>query len=269
MKVHSLYVYPVKSLAGIRVSSYSIDEFGPAGDRRWMIVDDNRQFVTQRSNPELARITTAIENDQVTLNIPGEGIFILAAGDEEVRVKVWQDWIKARYGNSDASDALSRFCGEAFRFVFMPDESFRRVDAGQVTEYRRVSFADGFPFLIVNQASLEELNSRLETAVEMRRFRPNIVVEGAKAWDEDNWRELLINNTRFQLVRPCSRCAVTTVDPDRGTRAADLQPLRQLGTYRRTADGVIFGMNAIHESAGDVRVGDTVDLITTATTENQ
>lgn len=269
MQVHSLYVYPVKSLAGIQVSSFHMDDFGPTGDRRWMIIDADRQFVTQRNNPELARIGTRLEERQVMVNIPGEGEFSLVAGDEECRVRVWRDWAKAVYGASDASEALSRYCGEAFRFVFMPDETFRRVDASRVTEYRRVSFADGFPFLITNLASLEELNSRLDTPVEMRRFRPNIVVEGATPWEEDEWTTLLINGTAFSLVKPCSRCVMTTVDPDRGTKAPDLQPLRELGTYRRTADGVIFGMNAIHESSGEIRVASPVTITTTATTENQ
>ncbi|MDX1551300.1 MAG: MOSC domain-containing protein [Marinobacter sp.] len=272
MRVHSLYVYPVKSLAGIQVSSFCIDDFGPAGDRRWMIVDTDRQFVTQRSNPELARIGTQLAEGRVVVDIPGEGEFSLVAGEEECRVRVWQDWAKAVYGTNDASEALSRYCGKSFRFVFMPDETFRRVDASRVTEYRRVSFADGFPFLITNLASLEELNSRLETAVEMRRFRPNIVVEGAVPWEEDEWKALTINTIVFSLVKPCSRCVVTTVDPDRGVKAPDLQPLRELGTYRRTADGVIFGMNAIHEATGEIRMGDPVTFAadaTTATTENQ
>ncbi|MDL0433087.1 MOSC domain-containing protein [Marinobacter sp. TBZ242] len=269
MQVHSLYVYPVKSLAGIQVSSFCIDDFGPAGDRRWMIVDVDRQFVSQRNNPELARIGTRLEAGRVLVNIPGEGEFPLIAGDEDCRVRIWGDWAKAVYGDHDASEALSRYCGATFRFVFMPDESFRRVDASRVTEYRRVSFADGFPFLITSLASLEELNSRLETPVEMRRFRPNIVVEGAAPWDEDEWRALSINGTAFSLVKPCSRCVMTTVDPDHGTKAPDLQPLRELGKFRRTPDGVIFGMNAIHESSGEIRVGSPVAITTTAKTENQ
>lgn len=268
MQVHSLYVYPVKSLAGIQVSSFEMDDFGPAGDRRWMIVDADRKFVTQRSNPELVRIVTRLESGRVVIEIPGEGAFTLEAGTEECRVRVWQDWARAVYGGQEASEALSRFCGQAFRFVYMPDETFRRVDAGLVNEYRRVSFADGFPFLITNLASLEELNSRLDSAVEMRRFRPNIVVEGAGAWEEDNWKTLSIGGSEFSLVKPCSRCVVTTVDPEAGKKSADLQPLRELGTYRRTADGVIFGMNAIHESAGTIQVGSPVTLLTTATTEN-
>ncbi|KPP97737.1 MOSC N-terminal beta barrel domain-containing protein [Marinobacter sp. HL-58] len=268
MRVHSLYVYPVKSLAGIQVTSFRMDDFGPEGDRRWMIVDADREFVTQRSNPELARITTRLAAGQVFIDIPGEGEFALVPGQEECRVRVWRDWAKGVYGGQEASGALSRYCGQNLRFVYMPDDTFRRVDASRVTEYRRVSFADGFPFLITNLASLEELNCRLATAVEMRRFRPNIVVDGARPWEEDNWKALSVGSFEFSLVKPCSRCVMTTIDPDAGTKSADLQPLRELGTYRRTPDGVIFGMNAIHESAGEIHVGNPVTLLSTVTTEN-
>lgn len=258
MRVHALYLYPVKSLAGIPVSSFGLDNFGPRGDRRWMIVDADDQFVTQRDHPELATVTTSIDGDCVTVTIPGEGRFPLQATANEARARVWQDWVKALLGEPAASAALSRFCGTDLRFVYMPDETFRRVDAGRVTDMRRVGFADGFPLLVTNLLSLEELNTRLETPVEMIRFRPNIVIEGAGAWQEDHWHELQIADHRVRLVKPCSRCVMTTVDPLTGTKAASLQPLRTLGQYRRTEDGVIFGMNGIHETPGRISVGDPV-----------
>lgn len=263
MQIHSLYIYPVKSLAGIQVDSFDMDDFGPEGDRRWMIVDEERRFVTQRSYPQLARIQARFSEGRAEVDIPGEGIFRLQSTEETFPVLVWRDWVKARLGESDASDALSRFCGQAFRFVYMADETFRRVDADRVGEYRRVGFADGFPFLITNLASLEELNGRLEQPVTMRRFRPNIVVEGAEPWAEDDWRELQIGERQFRLVKPCSRCIMTTVDPDRGLKDPSSQPLRTLSGYRRTGEGVIFGMNAIHDQPGSIRVGDPVSIIRT------
>lgn len=258
MKVHSLFVYPVKALAGIEVSAFEMDDFGPEHDRRWMIVDEDRRFVTQREHPELARVKTSLENGQVRVEIPGEGGFALVPTPEDVRVLVWRDWVKAVVGEHQANDALSRFCGKPVRFVFMPDTSFRRVDAGRVDAYRRVGFADGFPFLITSKASLGELNGRLDTPVEMRRFRPNIVIEGAQPWDEDHWQGLAIGEQTFHIVKPCSRCVVTTVDPESGTKDPAVQPLRTLSGYRRTRDGVIFGQNAIHESPGRIEVGDPV-----------
>ncbi|WP_368497365.1 MOSC domain-containing protein [Marinobacter sp. 2_MG-2023] len=263
VKVHSLHIYPVKSLTGIQVSSLEMDDFGPKGDRRWMVVDTDRNFVTQRATPELAKITTSVSDAGVNIHIPGEGDFALKATGEELRVLVWRDWVKAQEGESDASEALSRFCGKDLRFVYMPDSSFRRVDAGRVTEYRRVGFADGFPFLITSLASLKELNGRLEVPVDMRRFRPNIVVEGAAAWQEDRWCELLIGEQRFSIVKPCSRCVLTTVDPDTGVKDPGLQPLRMLSSYRKTVDGVIFGQNAINELPGVIHVGDSITAIET------
>lgn len=260
MKVHSLFVYPVKSLSGIEVQSFDTDDFGPVGDRRWMIVDDDNRFVTQREHPELARVSTALRRGNVVIDIPGEGEFSLAATEAEVRVLVWRDWVKAVIGQSAANVALSRFCSKSVRLVYMPDSSFRRVDAGRVDAYRRVGFADGFPFLVTNTASLEELNGRLDAPVEMRRFRPNIVLEGAQAWEEDAWQQLTIADNRFSIVKPCSRCVMTTVDPDTGRKDDALQPLRTLARYRRTGDGVIFGQNAIHESPGSIRVGDPVTV---------
>lgn len=261
MKVHSLYVYPVKSLAGIQVPSFEMDDFGPKGDRRWMIVDADRNFVTQRALPELARIATSLIDRDVSIHIPGEGDFTLQATNQELRVLVWRDWVKALEGEVLASEALSRFCGKELRFVYMPNSSFRRVDAGRVTEYRRVGFADGFPLLITSLSSLEELNTRLDTPVDIRRFRPNIVIEGSAPWQEDGWRKLKLGGHSFSIVKPSSRCVLTTVNPDTGVKDSGLQPLRMLSSYRRTSDGVIFGQNAIHESPGMIRVDDSVTVI--------
>ena len=261
MKVHSLHIYPVKSLAGIQVPSFEMDDFGPKGDRRWMIVDADHNFVTQRAFPGLAKVTTSFVEGGVSIHIPGEGGFTLKATDNEVRVLVWRDWVKAQEGESSASKALSQFCGAELNFVYMPESSFRRVDAGYVTEYRRVGFADGFPFLVTSLASLEELNERLDVPVDMRRFRPNIVVEGSAPWEEDHWRKLAVGGQKFDIVKPSSRCVLTTVDPDTGVKDPGLQPLRTLSGYRRTADGVIFGQNALNESPGVIHVDDSVIVI--------
>lgn len=260
MKVHALYLYPVKSLAGIQVDAFDIDDFGPKHDRRWMIVDSDRQFVTQRSNPELARVKTDLVGNEVSISIPGEGEFTLQPETDRCRVKVWGEWVPAVYGAKPASEALSRYCGTAISLVYMTDDCFRRVDGGSVTEYRRVSFADGFPFLIVNKASLAELNLRLEAEVDIRRFRPNIVIAGSEAWEEDLWQKLQIGNIEFDLVKPCTRCAVITVDPDFGQKSSDMQPLKTLGSYRRTMEGVIFGLNGIHEHTGAIALDDDISV---------
>lgn len=258
MHIHSLFLYPVKSLAGIPVQRMAFDDFGPVGDRRWMVVDSAGRFVTQRQHPELALITTELDDDAVTIHIPGFSEFSLRAGTAHCPVEVWGDQVHAVVAQGDVNQALSQFCGLPLRLVFMPDDSFRQIDPTRVPEARRVGFADGFPLLVANLASLNELNSRLAQPVDIRRFRPNIVVEAGAAWSEDQWSELQLEGSRLRVVKPCSRCVMTTVDPDTGIKAADVEPLRTLSTYRRTADGVIFGQNALHEGAGPMSVGDPV-----------
>ena len=261
MKVKTLYIYPVKSLAGIEVSRFSLDDFGPQGDRRWMIVDGDNRFVTQRRLPQLVNVYTALQEGVVVIDVPGEGIFPLEVGSDAVEVTVWRDQVVATAGADRAAEALSRYCGETLRLVYMPDSCFRRVDPDRVSAERRVGFADGFPLLVVNQSSLDELNSRLESPVDMRRFRPNIVVEGAGAWAEDTWRSVSVGESRLDLVKPCSRCVMTTVNPDTGEKDSATQPLKTLASYRKTRDGVIFGQNAVHQKPGEISVGDEVTVL--------
>lgn len=260
MRVHSLYLYPVKSLAGVEVSSLDLDDFGPVGDRRWMLVNDQGEFVTQRRLPALARISTGIDKRGVKVFIPGEGSFDLQPSPKKVPVRVWQDRVDAVIGACQANAAVSRFCDQSLRFVFMPDSSFRRVDPERVVEHKRVGFADGFPFLLTNQASLDELNRRLERPVDMRHFRPNIVISGAEPWSEDRWQCATIGPVSLEMVKPCSRCVITTVDPDTGIKNPGTEPLRTLSTYRKTQDGVIFGQNAVHQAGDRLTVGDAVVL---------
>lgn len=258
MKVTSLFLYPVKSLAGIPVQSFELDDFGPSGDRRWMIVDEFGQFVTQRQLPSLALIQTEFGPEGVSVAIPGEGTFLLVPTEEQLQVTVWRDDVTACAGQELVNRALTRFSGQSLRFVYMANSSYRRVDPERVVASRRVGFADGFPVLLANQASLDELNDRLEHPVDIRRFRPNILVSGGEPWAEDHWRTLKIGSVGFSVVKPCSRCVMTTVDPDTGEKDVNTQPLRMLSTYRKTSDGVIFGQNAIHETPGRVAVGDRV-----------
>lgn len=261
MQIQSLFMYPVKSLAGIEVDSLALDDFGPAGDRRWMITDALGRFLTQREYPQLARVRVRLEDTGILIEVPGEGSHALEQSDESRNVMVWDDWLSAQRARPGPATALGRFLGMEVDLVYMPDATFRPVDRVWVRERRRVGFADGYPFLVVNQASLDELNSRLQQPVEMRRFRPNIVIGADTPWAEDGWTSLLSEDVRLDLVKPCSRCILTTVDPDKGVKAPDQQPLRTLGQYRRLPGGVIFGMNAVHTGTGPLRVGQSITLI--------
>lgn len=262
MQIQSLYCYPVKSLPGIQVAQLKLDDFGPSGDRRWMITDTLGRFITQRTHPELARV--AVELDAagaVNIHVPTQGVFTLRAGEEDRNVTVWDDWVGATRAEAGPAEALSLFLDTPVDFVYMPLETFRPVDRVWVKERRRVSFADGFPFLVVNQASVDELGARLGSTVDMRRFRPNIVVAGAQAWAEDEWSGLVTGNVRLDLVKPCSRCVMTTVDPEQGIKDPEHQPLRMLATYRNRVSGIMFGKNGVHTGEGPLKVGDSVSLI--------
>lgn len=267
MHVLSLFIYPVKSLRGMPVDHMVLDDFGPAGDRRWMIVDSERGFVTQRTHPALANIDVGLVDGEVVVEIPGYPGLPLTAAEEACSVKVWRDSVSARRALPEASKALSNYMDQALEFVYMPESTYREVDAQWVADRRRVGFADGYPFLIANQASLDDLNGRLDSPVDIRRFRPNILIGGDEPWGEDRWRQLAIGGERFDLVKPCSRCVMTTVDPDRGVKDPGAQPLRTLGQFRRTPNGVLFGMNAVHAGGpGLVRVGNQVNVLEAAPT---
>ena len=260
MQVHSLFIYPVKSLAGIPVEQIEFDDFGPVADRRWMIVDEAGKFVTQRSLPRLALVKTRLEQGRVLVDVPGQDGLPLEASDRQMTVDVWRDQAMALAEAGQVSRALSNFCERSLRLVYMPDSSFRRVDPKRVPESRRVSFADGFPLLVTNTRSLDDLNRRLAESVTMNRFRPNIVVDGKLPWEEDQWRTLMVGSQEVRLVKPCSRCVMTTVNPESGEASGLREPLRTLAGFRRTDDGVIFGMNGIHTNDSIVRVGDPVTV---------
>lgn len=262
MKIRNLYYYPVKSLAGVATDKLELDRFGPAGDRRWMIVDDEGRFVTQRKYPALARITPQLSTDGLWLAIPGQGRVEVRVTREERSVTVWRDQVDgALLAASDASEALSGFLGKAVSLVYMPEAVTRPAHHESLQAIHPVSFADGFPFLVTSQASLDDLNRRLSWAADMRRFRPNVVVEGAaRPWDEDHWQSAELGEVPVALAKPCSRCIMTTVDPDTGTRSVDGEPLRTLSRFRRTDGGVIFGVNGVHLQTGTLRVGDPVRI---------
>ena len=262
MKIKSLYYYPVKSLAGIATDTLDLDRFGPAGDRRWMLVDEGGLFVTQRKHPSLVRIRPNVQGRELYLDIPGEGRVPLVASPKRMQVRVWKDPVEGVVAaNPEASEAVSRYLGKTVTLVFMPDAVTRPANHDSLSSVHPVSFADGFPFLVTSQSSLDDLNRRMPWPVDMRRFRPNVVVEGAaEPWQEDHWQTLLLGTVPVNLVKPCSRCIMTTVNPDTGERSPDGHPLKMLSGFRRTPDGIIFGANGVHLDTGTLRVGDPVTV---------
>lgn len=257
MDVSELWVYPVKGCRGIRVARAEVGARGFVGDRRWMIVDLGDRFVTQREEPRLARISTTLSDDALELGAPSAAPLRLPRELREGparEVTVWGSRVRSvehRAGGAWLSAVLER----PLRLVFMPEDSRRSIDAKYARPGEIVSFADAFPVLVIGQGSLDDLNARLASPVDMRRFRPSLVVRGAAPFAEDGWATLSAGTVELRLVKRCSRCVVPTRDPETGE--AGVEPLRTLARYRELDGKTMFGMNAIPNRTGALRVGDS------------
>jgi uncharacterized protein YcbX len=262
LALSGLTVYPIKSAAGISLATARVDARGLAGDRRWMVVDENRSFLTQRTHPRLAVVSVAADGDRLVLTTPGLPALTVATppdGEATVRVGVWNDECDAIPAGRDAASWLSRLLGQSCELVYMPERSHRPVAPRSSAPPAEVGFADAYPLLLISEGSLEDLNRRLAVPVPMNRFRPNLVVRGCAPFGEDGWRRIRIGGIQFHVVNPCSRCATTTVDQNTGQRGRE--PLASLATYRRVGNEVMFGQNLVHEGTGELAVGDEVTVL--------
>ncbi len=256
-------VYPVKSAGGITVQEREVEARGLAGDRRWMVVGPDGGFLTQRDWPRMALISTALDADTLRLDAPGcETLRVPRVPDgERLTVQVWRSVCEAVSAGAEADEWLTAFLEMPCRLVFMPDETRRTVSAEFAAGEGIVSFADGFPLLLIGEASLADLNARLADPVPMNRFRPNLVITGAAPYAEDDWTQVRIGAVLFHVVKPCDRCAMTTVEQTTGEKHGP-EPLQTLAKYRRADSGkVLFGQNLIPAAPGVVRVGDSVEVV--------
>lgn len=251
-RLAELWIYPVKACRGIPLQRSAIEPMGLAHDRRWMVVDaGSGRFLTQRETPQLAQVVPIIDGQGITLEVPGaEPLRLPAAGGAPLGVRVWRDEVQAVAPSPPADAALSALLGRAVRLVRFPDGHQRFCDPDHAPAGSHTGFADGFPLLVTTQASLDQLNARLqaagEVAVPMTRFRPNLVIDGVPAGAEDRARTLHVGGIVVDLVKACDRCVVTTTDQVSGERQGD-QPLRMLRTVRRNprTRGVWFGQNGV------------------------
>ncbi|MGC4094189.1 MAG: MOSC domain-containing protein [Polyangiaceae bacterium] len=264
-RVSALYVYPVKSCRGIELQRAEVVRRGFAHDRRWMVVDDDGRFLTQRDTPQLVHVGTRLTDDGIELTFPGQTALSLPYAHEQGAKLAVQVWSHSGVGvrHDDGSRWLSAALDRNAALVFMPERHERQVNPERARPGDVVSFADGYPFLLISEASLGALNARLQTPLSMRRFRPNIVVSGAEPFAEDTWAALRMGSLGFRGVKPCDRCVVTTLDPDTGE--AGKEPLRTLAQFRRWDGKVWFGMNLIHDELGTLAVGDAVEVVQTST----
>jgi uncharacterized protein YcbX len=247
--LQSLHVYPLKSARGIDPASAMLAATGLAGDRRWMLVTPGGRFLTQREQPRLALIRTALRGTTLELGAPGLGDLRLDedAPGTATRVRVWNDECDGIDVGEAAADWASRAIGTPCRLLRFDPRRTRLSSAQWTGDIAAPNqFTDGFPLLVANRASLDELNGRLAVPLPMNRFRPSLVLDGLAPWEEDRIDELRIGAVRLRLVKPCTRCRITTIDQDSGTPCGE-EPLPTLKSYRYDAalHGVLFGVNAI------------------------
>lgn len=259
--VAQLHVYPVKGLKGIAMDRAPVTERGLEHDRRFMVVDANGHFLSQREVPAMATIWTEIEAGELRLAAPDAGevaVPVQPAKGEAMQVEVWDSACAALAPSAEADGWLSDYLGRRCRLVYMPDSTRRLSKPRLAGEGRLVGFADGYAFLVISEASLADLNARLARPVPMDRFRPNLVVAGTTAYAEDGWSEFTVGEARLRMAKPCGRCQVTTTDQSTGVVTGP-EPLATLAGYRNHPEfGACFGMNAVTIQTGIVRVGDAV-----------
>lgn len=224
-----------------------------------MVVDQEGRFLSQRTHPEMALTQVAAGIDAILVTGPKTGsvsIPFVPPSREEVRVTIWKDEVHAVGGWPEADRWFSEYLGIRCRLVMFSESSTRNVDSRYATQGEQTSFSDAFPFLLMNEASLQDLNRRIGSRLAMDRFRPNIVVNGCEPYAEDDWNKFRINTVSFQVAKPCARCVITTIDQSTGKSGAE--PLKTLATYRTKNGKILFGQNLIHGGAGHISVGDAV-----------
>lgn len=265
MHLSSLYRFPLKSAAGEALQQASSDALGLVGDRRWMVVAAGTgRFLTQRAVPRMALLQARWQGTQaLRLSAPGMDDLDVAVPDTTTMrcVQIWSSNAVVPDAGEAAAAWLTRFLGQACRLVHLPVEEGIQVDLDYAQLGERTAFSDGFPFLLIGQASLDDLVQRVGRPLEMLRFRPNLVVSGAAPYAEDGWKRIRIGQLEFRVVKPCSRCVIPTIDPVTAERDAEREPLATLLGYRKGEGGVFFGQNLIAEGRGELALGMPVDVL--------
>lgn len=265
IQISQLFIYPVKSLGGISVPAAELSDRGFKYDRRWMLVDEQNQFMTQRQHPQMALLQTGISEEGISIvhkKNSDKKIMIpfSAFTNEMLNVKIWNDVCETvpaeKFINEWFSDMLQFSC----RLVFMPDESFRKVDTRYaVHENDITNLSDAYPISLIGQSSLDDLNTRLKDPLPMNRFRPNIVITGTDPYEEDEMEEFVIGGLHFYGVKLSERCMITTINQDSLEKSKE--PLKSLSAYRMLNNKIYFGQNVLYHQTGTVKTGDEILII--------
>lgn len=264
IRIHGLAHYPIKGCRAIALERGTLSVRGFDYDREWMLIDSKGIFITQRADPALATVTVRLDGEHLHAEAEDHGSMNLPLSRRGPlrAVRVWRDDTQGEDMGDEPAAWFTRVLGRDVRLLRFAAQTRRDADVTYAgTADAPVAFADGYPVLVVNLASLEALNSQLSLPLPMNRFRPNVVIEGLGAWDEDRIDTVVAGEVGLKFVKPCARCAVTTTDQFTGERR-DEEPLRTLKRLRwnRQLLGVTFGENAVVTRTGALHVGDGVEV---------
>lgn len=269
LQISQLYIYPIKSLGGIKLNEATVTDRGFKHDRRWMLIDDHNRFVSQREYAQMALLKTSLTDEflivtntsnKTSINIP-----LHTVNKQLITVTIWDDNCNAILISNEIDNWFSNALGINLRLVYMPENSHRFIEDKYAANNQITSFSDAFPFLIIGQTSLNDLNDRLAIALPMDRFRPNIVFTGAVPYFEDVMDSFTVNGINFNGAKLCARCNMITIDQD--DASASKEPTKTLAKYRTKNKKIYFGQNLIHTGTGAITVGDEITLLTTHTDE--
>lgn len=266
LRLSEIWIYPIKSLGGIRMKSAKVFEKGLEHDRRWMLVDRDNDFMTQRIYPKMALFKLQIRsqwlfgskfkithgNDSISLSLNHSFI------SKPIKAVVWDDEVDVYEVSKEKSRWFSDRLGMECKLVSFPEKNSRLVDVNYQINHEHVSLADAYPLLIIGEQSLADLNTRLDEPVPMNRFRPNLVFSGGQPYAEDTWKKFFVGKNKFAAVKPCARCVLTTVNQDTGEKG--FEPLATLSKYRKQENKVLFGQNLIAIGHDEIHEGDEIIL---------
>lgn len=263
LHVSALYIYPIKSLSGLAVNQALVTERGLQHDRRWMLVDSDNRFLSQREIAQLALFkVTIIHNGLAVTYSPTNSslqIPFQPLNTQLFEVTVWDDTCLAQRVSDEADTWFSHILGIPCKLVYMPDDTLRQVDLKYADDGMITSFADAFPLMMISQASLDDLSAKVGFPIPMNRFRPNLVYTGGKPYSEDELASFSINHIKFYGVKLCARCPIPGIDQD--TAISGKEPIKTLAFYRRRQNKIYLGQNLIHEGTGILRVGDMLEIL--------
>ncbi|MAW96041.1 MULTISPECIES: MOSC N-terminal beta barrel domain-containing protein [unclassified Leeuwenhoekiella] len=263
LKITSIYTYPLKSAGGVRLQHSQVSRLGLAHDREFALVNAENKILTAREKPQLLQLEVTLKGDSMRIAAETDSIEIALTSEEEAVYEL-ELFKKPAYGKSVAAKAdawFSTFFNEPLRLVRLHPQKLRRVNSKYELEGEHpISFADGFPVHLISEASVTDLNKRLEQPLPAERFRPNLIISGVEAYAEETWKHISIGDCIFDVITATPRCSLITIKPETAVFDSNQEPLRSLSAYKKEGNQTNFGVYLIPKTFGTISVNDAVHL---------